>query len=182
MAPHLPSEGRTVSPYSEGGALYALGLIHANHGAAITPFLLQSMRDSSHEVVQHGACLGLGLAALGTNSDETFEELKGAYPRFPNLVDFGKVGTLGPPARLRARASPVPRLAQTCSTRTARWAARRPALQWASSARVPRRRAPPTCSRTRATLRTRRSCAVWHLDWPSRAMGARRARRRSSSS
>ena len=28
------------------------------------------------QVVQHGACLGLGLAALGTNNDEIMEELK----------------------------------------------------------------------------------------------------------
>ncbi|KAJ0743102.1 putative armadillo-like helical protein [Helianthus annuus] len=33
MAPYLPQSGSGGgSPYSEGGALYALGLIHANHG------------------------------------------------------------------------------------------------------------------------------------------------------
>ena len=35
MAPYLPRNGVSGSPYSEGGALYALGLIHANHGQAI---------------------------------------------------------------------------------------------------------------------------------------------------
>ena len=34
MAPYLPRNGVSGSPYSEGGALYALGLIHANHGQA----------------------------------------------------------------------------------------------------------------------------------------------------
>ena len=34
MAPYLPPNGAN-SPYSEGGALYALGLIHANHGTDI---------------------------------------------------------------------------------------------------------------------------------------------------
>lgn len=28
------------------------------------------------QVVQHGACLGLGLAALGSNDEELFEDLK----------------------------------------------------------------------------------------------------------
>lgn len=28
------------------------------------------------QVIQHGACLGLGLAALGTNDDELFEDIK----------------------------------------------------------------------------------------------------------
>lgn len=80
MAPHLPAEGRTVSPYSEGGALYALGIIHAGHGQSITEFLGKSLQDSTHEVVQHGACLGLGLAAQGTDDDNIYDALKGALP------------------------------------------------------------------------------------------------------
>ncbi len=39
---------------------YALGLIYANHGADIQPFLLESLRGTGNEVTQHGACLGLG--------------------------------------------------------------------------------------------------------------------------
>ena len=35
LAPYLPQAGMSASPYSEGGSLYALGLIHANHGAPI---------------------------------------------------------------------------------------------------------------------------------------------------
>jgi hypothetical protein len=58
--------GAGGSAYSEGGALYALGLIHANHGQDVQAYLLEALRDTSHEVVQHGACLGLGLASLGT--------------------------------------------------------------------------------------------------------------------
>lgn len=80
MGPYLPRggvEGGAGSPYSEGGALYALGLIHANHGHEVTPFLLDSLRGSGHEVIQHGACLGLGLSALGGCSEELFDELKG---------------------------------------------------------------------------------------------------------
>ncbi|KAL5230675.1 hypothetical protein ABZP36_029451 [Zizania latifolia] len=78
MAPYLPQSGAASggSPYSEGGALYALGLIHANHGEGIKQFLRESLRNTSSEVVQHGACLGLGLAALGTADVEVFEDIK----------------------------------------------------------------------------------------------------------
>lgn len=34
LQPYLPSGGASTSPYSEAGALYALGLIHANKGGA----------------------------------------------------------------------------------------------------------------------------------------------------
>jgi 26S proteasome regulatory subunit N2 len=52
MAPYLPRNGasQSGSPYSEGGALYALGLIHANHGQDIRNFLLESLRNSSNDV------------------------------------------------------------------------------------------------------------------------------------
>ena len=78
MAPHLPAQGRIVSQFSEGGALYALGIIHAGHGHAITDFLCESLRDSRNEATQHGACLGLGLVAQGTDDDTIYDTLKGA--------------------------------------------------------------------------------------------------------
>jgi 26S proteasome regulatory subunit N2 len=76
MAPYLPSEGSSGSPFSEGGALYALGLMHCDKGTVIRDFLLTSLRSATSEVVQHGACLGLGLATLGTDNEEVFEDLK----------------------------------------------------------------------------------------------------------
>jgi hypothetical protein len=51
MAPYLPRNGASGSPYSEGGALYALGLIHANHGQDIRDFLLESLRGTQNEVI-----------------------------------------------------------------------------------------------------------------------------------
>jgi 26S proteasome regulatory subunit N2 len=66
MAPYLPRDGHTGSPYSEGGALYALGLITANHGAGIQPFLTEGLRASSNPIIQHGACLGLGEHGFGS--------------------------------------------------------------------------------------------------------------------
>ncbi|KAJ6847996.1 26S proteasome non-ATPase regulatory subunit 1-like protein A-like [Iris pallida] len=78
MAPYLPQSGAVGggSPYSEGGALYALGLIHANHGEGIKQFLRESLKNTSSEVIQHGACLGLGLSALGTADEEVYDEVK----------------------------------------------------------------------------------------------------------
>ncbi|KAJ0903455.1 putative armadillo-like helical, 26S proteasome regulatory subunit RPN2 [Helianthus annuus] len=77
MAPYLPQSGSGGgSPYSEGGALYALGLIHANHGEGIKQFLRDSLRSTNVEVVQHGACLGLGLASLGTADEDIYDEIK----------------------------------------------------------------------------------------------------------
>jgi hypothetical protein len=94
LAPYLPSEGRTVSPYSEGGALYALGLIHASHGHPITEFISNSLVNSRHEVVQHGACLGIGLAAQGTDDAGIYDRLKGA--RLSCLAYFAFLSTYGP--------------------------------------------------------------------------------------
>lgn len=53
MAPYLPQGGAGGggSPYSEGGALYALGLIHANHGEGIKQFLRDSLRSTNVEVI-----------------------------------------------------------------------------------------------------------------------------------
>ncbi|KAF5738512.1 26S proteasome non-ATPase regulatory subunit 1 A [Tripterygium wilfordii] len=78
MAPYLPQGGAGGggSPYSEGGALYALGLIHANHGEGIKQFLRDSLRNTNVEVIQHGACLGLGLAALGTADEDIYDDIK----------------------------------------------------------------------------------------------------------
>ena len=78
MAPYLPQHGSSGggSPYSEGGALYALGLIHANHGEGIKEFLRESLCSTNVEIIQHGACLGLGLAALGTADEEIYKDVK----------------------------------------------------------------------------------------------------------
>ena len=57
MAPYLPREGAQSSPYPEGGALFALGLIYVNHGHDIKPFLLQvsaaMLRKSRHAFPRH---------------------------------------------------------------------------------------------------------------------------------
>ena len=76
MSTYLPKETGPGSAYSEGGGLYALGLIHANHGGEITEYLLDQLKDASTDMVRHGGCLGLGLAAMGTARQDIYEQLK----------------------------------------------------------------------------------------------------------
>ena len=66
------------SQYSEGGALYAMGLIHANHwDQEVQNYLLGQLRGAqNNEVLQHGACLGLGLTCMATANTEVYNELK----------------------------------------------------------------------------------------------------------
>ncbi|OLL23580.1 26S proteasome regulatory subunit rpn2, partial [Neolecta irregularis DAH-3] len=68
---------QSTSPYSEGGSLYALGLIYANHGSGVLETLREQFRATQDEVIQHGAALGLGVAGMATGNDEIYEDLKG---------------------------------------------------------------------------------------------------------
>merc|ERR1719369_553483 len=77
MQSYLPKDtAGTSSGYAEGGGLYALGLIHANHGGEITEYLLGQVKDAGSEQIKHGGCLGLGLAAMGTHRADVYEQLK----------------------------------------------------------------------------------------------------------
>jgi len=77
MKEYLPKPGISSSPFSEGGALYALGLIHANHGEGILKYLAEALRNASNnETIQHGACLGLGLAGMASGNEELYEDLR----------------------------------------------------------------------------------------------------------
>lgn len=72
LGPYLPGADTSVasSVYSEGGALYALGIINAGMGSArgVEAYLLEKLKNATNEVVQHGACLGIGLAAMASQS------------------------------------------------------------------------------------------------------------------
>nr|XP_039249968.1 26S proteasome non-ATPase regulatory subunit 1-like [Styela clava] len=77
MSTYLPKDSSSNSAYQEGGGLYALGLIHANHGKGkITEYLLNQLKSATSEIVRHGGCLGLGLAAMGTAKHDVYELLK----------------------------------------------------------------------------------------------------------
>ena len=76
LAPYLPKDGAAGSPYEKGGSLYALGLIFANHGQSEVEYLASQLTAAMNvldphaaQVIQHGAALGLGLAAMGSQSE-----------------------------------------------------------------------------------------------------------------
>lgn len=82
MAPYLPrggAGGSSSSPFSEGGALFALGLLGCGTTAPSpdASFLLNALRGAASEPVQHGAALGLSAAALGTADAAASDELRG---------------------------------------------------------------------------------------------------------
>ena len=74
----------TSGGYSEGGSLYALGLIHGSHAGSsynkrkeVSDFIRTHLRTShANEVICHGAALGVGLTAFGTCDLEVVTELK----------------------------------------------------------------------------------------------------------
>ncbi|KAK9323452.1 armadillo-type protein [Lipomyces orientalis] len=85
LRPYLPSDSASQaggSKYSQGGSLYALGLVFAGHGKDVLEFLRNNIREGSNsggqeaEVVQHGAALGVGVAGMATCDDDIYEELK----------------------------------------------------------------------------------------------------------
>ncbi|KJE92162.1 proteasome 26S subunit [Capsaspora owczarzaki ATCC 30864] len=88
LSPYLPKGGSEsgAGPFAEGGGLFALGLIHANHGKKAIPFLVEQLKNATHsrtdegycegDIVRHGGSLGLGLAAMGTATPELFGELR----------------------------------------------------------------------------------------------------------
>lgn len=77
LEPYLPRPAAIGgSIFSQGGALYAYGLIHANHGADALPYLHEKFQEAQEEVVQHGGALGLGIAGMATGSEEIYGSLK----------------------------------------------------------------------------------------------------------
>ena len=76
MSTYLPKDTGAGSAYSEGGGLYALGLIHVNHGGEMSDYLLDQLKEASTDIARHGGCLGLGLAAMGTAKQDYYEQLK----------------------------------------------------------------------------------------------------------
>ncbi|KAI0361309.1 26S proteasome regulatory complex non-ATPase subcomplex Rpn2/Psmd1 subunit [Trametes cingulata] len=82
LGPYLPAQGAESSTgssaYSEGGALYALGLVNAGCGSGqeVENYLRNLLKNAASEVVQHGAALGLGVAGMGGKSAEAYDDLK----------------------------------------------------------------------------------------------------------
>ncbi|KDQ63503.1 hypothetical protein JAAARDRAFT_119183 [Jaapia argillacea MUCL 33604] len=82
LGPYLPQDSgessMTGAAYSEGGALYALGIINAGCGSgrSVEGYLRETLKAASGEVVQHGASLGLGIAGMGGRNAEAYDDLK----------------------------------------------------------------------------------------------------------
>ncbi|KAI6153672.1 26S proteasome regulatory complex non-ATPase subcomplex Rpn2 Psmd1 subunit [Pisolithus tinctorius] len=80
LGPYLPQTGTESqiqgAMYSEGGALYALGMINAYGGGQTVDYLREALRSSQNEVVQHGAALGLGIAGMGSRNTDAYDDLR----------------------------------------------------------------------------------------------------------
>ena len=81
LAPYLPKVGPTGvpsggSPYSQGGSLYAFGLIYANHKGWAVDMIREHFTKATDEVVQHGGALGLGVAGMGTGDEGIYKDMK----------------------------------------------------------------------------------------------------------
>jgi 26S proteasome regulatory subunit N2 len=77
LEPYLPKDSvSSGSHYEQGGSLYALGLIYANHGSNVLDYLLKQFQNASEEVIQHGGALGVGVAGMATGSEEIFDAFK----------------------------------------------------------------------------------------------------------
>ncbi|KAK4947758.1 proteasome regulatory particle base subunit [Elasticomyces elasticus] len=80
LSPYLPKAGGVSgshdSPYSQGGSLYAYGLLCANHKGKAVDFLREKFKEATEEVVQHGGALGLGVAGMASGDESVFEDLR----------------------------------------------------------------------------------------------------------
>lgn len=102
LEPYLPKAGDNTTPYTAGGALYALGLINTNCGTLDEGFLpaaegagRESVRSyllnqiatrQDQEVVVHGACLGFGLAEMASADEDAFMTLLSLISSTDNAV------------------------------------------------------------------------------------------------
>lgn len=80
LGPYLPQQDTESqiagAVYSEGGALYALGLINAGGNGDTAVYLSETLKSSVNEIVQHGAALGLGIAGMGSRSTQAYDNLR----------------------------------------------------------------------------------------------------------
>ncbi|KAL7420934.1 proteasome regulatory particle base subunit [Cryptotrichosporon argae] len=75
VRPYLPG-GAAPSRYSEGGGLFALGLIYAGRKEGPEQVLRQNLAEGVHPIVQHGAALGIGVAGIASGDEEIYDDLK----------------------------------------------------------------------------------------------------------
>jgi 26S proteasome regulatory subunit N2 len=95
LNPYLVQSHASSSPYSAGGAYYALGLIHANqYNSEVINTFIQGMNSlGSNDVICHGICLGYGLVGMATAEDGIYNELKSTM--FGDSAVRGEAAALG---------------------------------------------------------------------------------------
>lgn len=83
----LPKDNTSTDAYTEGGAMYSIGLIHALEGSSkvgekALDYLLTKLRAASsqeeeraRDAHQHGCCLAIGLLAMSSGDSELAELL-----------------------------------------------------------------------------------------------------------
>lgn len=81
LAPYLPKDniagvGSSGSVYSQGGSLYAFGLIYANHEGWAVNEIREHFTKATEEVVQHGGALGLGVAGMANGDEGIYSDLR----------------------------------------------------------------------------------------------------------
>lgn len=78
LEPYLKESHANSSPYSGGGAFYALGLINANqYNPEVMNTLIQNMSTlGKNDVICHGVCLGYGLVGMATADEGIYGELR----------------------------------------------------------------------------------------------------------
>jgi 26S proteasome regulatory subunit N2 len=80
LDPYLPkdliSANNVGSAYSQGGSLYALGLVYANHETKAIDLIRDHFKKATEEVVKHGGALGLGVACMATSDQGIYDDLK----------------------------------------------------------------------------------------------------------
>uniref|UniRef100_A0A8R1HSC1 26S proteasome non-ATPase regulatory subunit 1 n=2 Tax=Caenorhabditis japonica TaxID=281687 RepID=A0A8R1HSC1_CAEJA len=82
LDPYLPKESVDGFGFKEGGAMLAYGLIHAKHGDnTAMSTLAQWLKTAENEPVRHGACLGFGVAGLGSSNVHNYEKIREVLQR-----------------------------------------------------------------------------------------------------
>lgn len=80
LEPYLPKDQISASgvgsTYSQGGSLYALGLIYANHETFAIDVIRHHFKKATEEVVLHGGALGLGVAGMATGDQGIYDDLR----------------------------------------------------------------------------------------------------------
>lgn len=81
LNPYLP--GNTSNAYANGGSLYGLGLIYAGQHNEVLQYLRDYMNENfgnisnkDTDVTVHGACLGIGISAMGLADENLCDDLK----------------------------------------------------------------------------------------------------------